>query len=192
MTNAVPDFRVLFEQAPAPYLVLDSSFTIVAVSDAYLAATMTGRDDIVGRPLFEIFPDNPAEVDATGTSNLRASLQRVVRRLEPDTMAVQKYDIRRPDSDGGGFEARHWSPINTPIVVGGRLRYIVHRVEDVTDFAKDAGLRMAEREETLQLRSRTTRLERELYQRAQDLQRAARRGSRAHLRQRGAGFGGVR
>ncbi len=172
MRQLVTDFAVLYEHAPAPYLVLDPEFTIVGVSDAYLAATMTARDTILGRPLFEVFPDNPDELDATGVSNLRASLNRVVQRLEPDTMAVQKYDIRRPDSDGGGFEERHWSPVNTPVVEDGRLRYIIHRVEDVTEFAKEARARTQEREATQALQSRATRLEHELYSRAQDLQRA--------------------
>ena len=172
MTNAVPDFRLLFERAPAPYLVLDGHFDIVAVSDAYLAATMTDRAAIVGRNLFDVFPDNPAEVDATGVSNLRASLQRVVATLAPDTMAVQKYDIRRPEAAGGGFEERHWSPINTPIVVDGALRFIVHRVEDVTDFVVSSRERTAEQESTQELRVRATELERELYRRAQELQRA--------------------
>ena len=172
MTNVVPDFRLLFERAPAPYLVLDGHFDIVAVNDAYLAATMTERAAIVGRNLFDVFPDNPAEIDATGVSNLRASLQRVVATLAPDTMAVQKYDIRRPESAGGGFEERYWSPINTPIVVDGALRYIVHRVEDVTDFVVSSRERTAEQESTQELRVRATELERELYRRAQELQRA--------------------
>jgi len=172
MSSATPDFRLLFERAPAPYLVLDPAFTIVAVNDAYLAATMTTRDAIVGRPLFDVFPDNPAEVAATGVGNLRASLQRVVRHLAPDTMAVQKYDIRRPDHEGGGFEERHWSPINTPVVENGVLRYIIHRVEDVTDFAREASRQTAATEAALELRSRTTQLEHELYQRAQEIQRA--------------------
>jgi hypothetical protein len=46
-----PDFRLLFESAPGLYLVLrpDADFTIVAVSDAYLEATLTQRAAIVGR-----------------------------------------------------------------------------------------------------------------------------------------------
>jgi hypothetical protein len=42
-----PDFRILFESAPGLYLVLAPDFTIVAVSNAYLRATMTTRDDIL-------------------------------------------------------------------------------------------------------------------------------------------------
>src|SRR5437867_7106568 len=122
-----PDFRALFECAPGLYLVLTPGLTIVAVSEAYLRATMTKREEILGRGLFEVFPDNPDDPTATGVSNLRASLDRVRRRLVADTMAVQKYDIRRPDSEGGGFEERFWSPVNSPVLGKDRaLEYIVH------------------------------------------------------------------
>ncbi len=49
---ASPDFKALFESAPGLYLVLTPDFTIVAASDAYLAATMTRREDILGRGIF--------------------------------------------------------------------------------------------------------------------------------------------
>lgn len=129
-----PDFRALFEAAPGQFVVLAPDLTIVAASDAYLRATMTDRAQIVGHAIFDVFPDNPDAPDATGVESLRASLDRVRASLAPDVMAVQKYDIKRPESDGGGFEVRFWSPLNTPVVgVDGELRYIIHRVEDVTE-----------------------------------------------------------
>ena len=73
-----PDFRALFESAPGCYLVLDPGLDIVGVSDAYLEATMTRREEIVGRHLFDVFPDNPEDDDATGVASLRASLERVL------------------------------------------------------------------------------------------------------------------
>src|SRR5690349_9654621 len=117
--NVSPDFRKLFEAAPGLYLVLDPALVIVAVSDAYLRATMTVRHDILGRGIFDVFPDNPGDARASGERNLRASLQRVLRDRVPDTMAVQKYDIRRPDSEGGQFEVRYWSPVNSPVLDAG-------------------------------------------------------------------------
>jgi PAS domain S-box-containing protein len=135
--SVVPDFRALFESAPGLYLVLTPDLTIAAVSDAYLRATMTERDEIVGRGLFEVFPDNPDDPTATGTRNLRASLDRVRASHVPDAMAIQKYDIRRPDSEGGGFEERFWSPLNSPVTnAAGEIAYIIHRVEDVTEFVR--------------------------------------------------------
>jgi signal transduction histidine kinase/ActR/RegA family two-component response regulator len=131
------NFRALFEAAPGLYLVLDPELRIVAVSDAYLSGTMTRREEIIGRGMFEVFPDNPEDPEATGVSNLSASLDRVRRQKVPDTMAVQKYDIQRPDQEGGGFEERYWSPKNTPVLdEDGELAYIIHRVQDVTEFVR--------------------------------------------------------
>lgn len=125
-------FHALFESLPGLYLVLKPDFTISAVSDAYLKATMTQRTEILGRGIFDVFPDNPNDRDADGASNLRASLNRVLRSATTETMAIQKYDVRRPD---GIFEERYWSPINSPVVdADGHLEYIIHRVEDVTEF----------------------------------------------------------
>jgi signal transduction histidine kinase/ActR/RegA family two-component response regulator len=131
---AQPDFEALFQAAPSPYLVLDPQLDIVAVSEAYLAATLTRREEILGRHLFDVFPDNPDDPAADGVRNLHASLNRVLERRVPDTMAIQKYDIRRPD---GSFEERHWSPVNTPVLDDhGRVNFLIHRVEDVTEFVR--------------------------------------------------------
>lgn len=111
------------------YLVLSLTLVIVGASDAYLAATMTSRGEIVGRPFFDVFPHNPAAADATGKQNLEASLQRVLASGRPDSI-LQRHDIRRPD---GVFEERHWLATNTPIL--GRQEEIVsiiRHVEDVT------------------------------------------------------------
>jgi PAS domain S-box-containing protein len=116
---------------------LTPDFNIVAVSDAYLHATMTERDEILGRGIFEVFPDNPDDPTATGTRNLRASLERVLHSKSSDTMAVQKYDIRKPESEGGGFEERFWSPVNSPVLgLHKEIAYIIHSVEDVTEFVR--------------------------------------------------------
>jgi hypothetical protein len=85
--------------------------------------------------LFKILPDNPDEVGATGVRSLSASLQRVLATRRADVMAVQKYDVRRPHAEGGGFVERWWSPINTPVLgANGEIGAIIHRVEDVTEI----------------------------------------------------------
>jgi signal transduction histidine kinase/ActR/RegA family two-component response regulator len=142
------DFESLFQAAPGSYLVLDPDLVIVAVSDAYLRDTMTVREQIVGRELFEVFPDNPDDPEATGENNLRASLDRVRRDRVADTMALQQYDIRRPDADGGGFEVRFWSPVNSPVLEpDGTLAFIIHSVEEVTESVRAAKELRAAKEE---------------------------------------------
>lgn len=132
-----PDFRAIFNGTPGLYLVLAPDLTIVAVNDAYARATMTVREDIVGRGIFDVFPDNPDDLNANGVGNLRASLERVLRFGRADAMPVQKYDVRRPAAEGGGFEERYWSPLNTPVLdASGNVAWIVHRVEDVTALVR--------------------------------------------------------
>ena len=181
-TISFPDFRLLFESAPGLYLVLSPTLEIVAVSDAYLQATMTQRQAILGKRLFDVFPDNPNDPDASGTANLRASLNRVISECTPDTMAVQKYDIRRPDFIGGGFEERFWSPVNTPVCDAcGKLLYIIHRVEDITDFIR---LKQKDREQqqtNSELRLKAGQNEIEVYLRAQEVADANRSLQRANL-----------
>lgn len=88
-----PDFRLLLRSAPSLFLVLRPDapgFTILEASDAYLRATLTEREEIVGRGIFEVFPDNPDDPHATGSRNLHASLDRV--RLDGCRMRCRSSD----------------------------------------------------------------------------------------------------
>lgn len=174
-SSSTPDFRLLFESITGLYLILLPDLRIAAVSDDYLRATMTIREEIVGRHIFDVFPDNPEDPAATGTANLRASLERVLRTRCPDAMAVQKYDIRRPESEGNGFEVRYWSPVNTPILdADGNLVYINHRAEDVTDFIRLKQQEYQQLQETEALRTHAEAMEAEIFVRAQQIQEANR------------------
>jgi signal transduction histidine kinase len=164
------DFRRLFESAPGLYLILAPDLSITGVSDAYLAATMTRREAIVGRGLFEVFPDNPDDPAADGVSNLRASLNTVLSTRKPHTMAVQKYDIRRTD---GAFEVRHWSPLNKPVLSdSGELLCIIHRVEDVTAFVQMQQEQRRNEQVTEVLRKQVEDMQMEIYKRSLEIQAA--------------------
>jgi PAS domain S-box-containing protein len=130
-----PDFRALLGGAPGLYLVLTPGFKIVGASDSYLRATLTTRENILQRAVFDVFPDNPKDFTPDGASKLRESLERVLRDGVSDTMAVQKHAIRLPELAGGGLEERFFSPVNSPVFdAENRLTYIIHRFEDVTDI----------------------------------------------------------
>lgn len=177
LSQPLPDFRLLFESAPGLYLVLradDPVFTIVAVSDAYLSATMTRREEILGRGVFDVFPDNPSDPEATGVRNLLSSLRRVAANGGTDALAVQKYDVRRREAEGSAFEMRYWSALNSavPAEPGGRTAYIIHQVQDVTEFVR---LRESQRNQERvapDLRRHTEKIEAEVFELAQQVQEA--------------------
>ncbi len=169
-TQPMPDFKILFDALPALILVLDPGLNIVAATNAYLEATLTRRDEIVGRHLFDVFPDNPDDPSADSIRNTRASMQRVLQNRVADTMVVQRHDVRRPASEGGGFEVRYWSPVNSPVLnADGSLAYIMHRVENVTEFVqmKQHGVEQAKM--TDELREHSMKREAELYSRSREV-----------------------
>jgi hypothetical protein len=57
--------------------VVTTDLKIAAVTDAYLQATITVRAEILGRSLFEIFSDSPADPRTDCVADLRALLQSV-------------------------------------------------------------------------------------------------------------------
>jgi hypothetical protein len=124
--------------ASEPFLVLRPDLTIVHASEAYLRATLTWHEEIVGRGLFDIFPDNPADPDARGEDNLGRSLGHVLARGVADSMPIQKYDVRDWVSGNGGWTERYWSPTNAPVFAPGsrEVVYVIHHVRDVTPLMR--------------------------------------------------------
>ena len=138
MNEPIPvDYRQAFRGIPGLFLVLqpDDDFTIIDASDAYLRATRTTRDQLIGKGIFEVFfasPEGPRLTLAVN-ANLRASLERVRATRSTDTMPVQRYDLPVHGDEAGAFEERYWSPINTPILSDrGEVVQIIHRVDDAT------------------------------------------------------------
>lgn len=126
----LPDFAALFEALPSPHMVLDRNLNYVCVNKAYCRVTERAAHDLIGRYLFDAFP-NPGE----GGRRLRDSLERVRDTGQPDTIALIPYPIERPANRGGGFEMRYWSAEHTPLLdATGRTQFIVQNTVDVTEL----------------------------------------------------------
>lgn len=127
------DYKQLFGTLPGLFLILSPDLIILEATEAYLKATLTKREDIVGGHLFDVFPESPATAQVHAVENMIQSLQHVLTLRTPHTMPVQRYDIPRPANLGGGFEERYWLTSHTPVLdARGELQYIIHQPIDVT------------------------------------------------------------
>ncbi len=176
--SAQTDYLRLFEAMPHPYLILkaNESFTITAVNDRYLSATGTARAALPGHGLFEIFPGNPGGNGGIGVSELRTSLERVMRDRVQDIMGIQKYDIPRRDNSGG-FDVKYWRPVNTPVFdAEGRVTRIIHHLEDITEFVLERERTSRENSEKAErVRERADHMEAEAMRLAHERREAAER-----------------
>ncbi len=129
MSGELSDFEALLTRSPNPYVVMDPELRLVWMNDAYLAATMRSREDILGKKMFDAFPSDP---ESESFALLDGSLRKVLRTGESDEIALIRYDIRNPD---GSMDVRYWSATHTPFLdAEGRIEHILQHTVDVTEL----------------------------------------------------------
>jgi PAS domain-containing protein len=133
MTGPQIDYAALYRQLPVPVLVLTPEFVIADMNEAHLRVAGRTREALLGRDLFDAFPDNPSDPSADGVRNSIASLRRVLATGEPDATEFQKYDLEVPGNPGR-FARRYWSAVNAPVFgPDGRVVLIASVFEEVTE-----------------------------------------------------------
>lgn len=122
---------------PDRYLVIKAdspTFTLLAASDSYLEMTMQTRENLVGRPLFEVFPENPDnEAQSLSVQNdLRTAIGACATTGEDNEMDVFRYDITDTD---GVYRERWWKETNHAIKDDtGNVIAVLNRPEDVSEL----------------------------------------------------------
>ncbi|MEY9989620.1 serine phosphatase RsbU (regulator of sigma subunit) [Streptomyces sp. V4I8] len=177
MEEKAIDYEAVFRSLPGMVALLTPELVYADANEDFQRLSGRSRDQLVGRYIFDVFPDNPSDPAATGMRDVRASMLRVVATGERDTMALQRYDVEdavRP----GHWEERYWSPINAPVNgPDGRVAFVLHRVEEVTELIRLRGGGAGSD-------TRARVLEAELYTRARELQELNERLRQAHARER--------
>ncbi|GAA4054260.1 PP2C family protein-serine/threonine phosphatase [Streptomyces shaanxiensis] len=176
MKETAIDYEAVFQALPGMVALLTSELLYADANEDFQRLSGRTRDQLVGRYIFDVFPENPNDPTATGMRDVRASMLRVVATGERDTMALQRYDVEDPMRPGQ-WEERYWSPINAPVRgPDGKVEFVLHRVEEVTELIRLRGGAGSD--------SRARVLEAELYTRARELQEVNDRLRQAHARER--------
>lgn len=142
-------YERVFKSSPIGAYLLSPTqeVTILDVNDSFLHRVSFTRDDMVGKGLFEVFPDNPADPADTGVEALRQSIAKAVLTGEVQLMAAQRFPIKKILPNGEVvFEERFWNASNTPIFAeDGSVLCVYHATIEVTNEVKAiAALRQSE------------------------------------------------
>ena len=120
-------YREFFEKSPIIGFVVDEHMRIVTMTDRCLSASGFSRRDVIGRDVFETFPDNPDDATANGTQVLCTSLERAFATGLAERLPGQRYHAC--SEPGGAFQERYWLPENVPIPDHvGKVAYMIHTV----------------------------------------------------------------
>jgi PAS domain S-box-containing protein len=128
-----PDFKFLEARPGITTVLLANSpiYSIVAVSNDFIATSGRKREEVIGKSHFEIFPENPADPSSSGVHSLKNSFNYILQQRSSHSLPLVRYDI--PDSKGGFLE-KYWKSTNAPVFnEKGEVTYVIHTAEDVTD-----------------------------------------------------------
>jgi len=170
------DYAAVFRALPGMVALLTPDLVYAEANDDFLRLAGRTREQLLGRYIFDVFPENPNDSAAAGMRETRESMLRAVETGERDTMALLRYDIEDPERPGH-WQVHYWSPVNAPVHgPDGNVVLIVHRVEEVTELIRARGGPGGDRQARV--------LEAELYTRSRELQEVNERLRRAHARER--------
>jgi PAS domain S-box-containing protein len=134
--NAI-DYASIFKHTAIAMLVIaaDEGFTMIDVNDAYLTATNTKKEDIIGKSVFSVFPANPTDEVSKNIERTIYSFKQAITTKLPHTMSNYRYDI--PIRGTNQFEERYWTTTNTPVLgENGQVLYFIHSPANVTEQRK--------------------------------------------------------
>jgi PAS domain S-box-containing protein len=129
------DYQALFRASPYPYLVLAPDLTIIGANEAYLRAVRRTADELVGRYVFDAFPEDARNPHTTDANELKASLLRAFNDGVPTATAFVRYAIPVATPAGTVFEERYWSAVHTPVLgADGKPYMVFQNAIDVTEL----------------------------------------------------------
>ncbi|SIR15170.1 MULTISPECIES: PAS domain-containing protein [Pontibacter] len=126
------DFNRLFNSIPEPIVVLSPEYKVVAATDAFLESSLRTRDQLIGLHfLLEAFPERE---NSYQDNAIKKGLDQVLQTKKAVRLGAMRYDIQKPESQGGGYEVRFWEVNQTPILDSeGNVEYIMQKPFDVTE-----------------------------------------------------------
>lgn len=130
------DLAAAFDASPNPYMLLTPDLRYAGMNQAYLAALEVSREDLLGKPIFDVFDAGPGDEGRSNARQLRASFERVLKDNRRDHLALIRYAVPRRAANGERvLEERFWSATHTPIHdADGRIAYILQHTTDITEL----------------------------------------------------------
>ena len=122
---APPEQTRLFDDWSLPLMIVDRDQCFVYANAAYLRATHSTLDGLLGRNVFDVFPDTPERVDA-----VRSKFQHTLDTGETTVLDAQPFQLEMED---GTVSQRVWEAVQDPIRdADGTIVGMIQRAEDIT------------------------------------------------------------
>jgi PAS domain S-box-containing protein len=108
--QATINYQELFRALPELYLIFDAKdpdYRIIDLSEARARFASARRDDLIGRPWFEVLTEMGEQIGLTEIPKLRAAMLRMLRTGKVERAPVTRSEMVDPD---GKRRTHYWQP----------------------------------------------------------------------------------
>jgi PAS domain S-box-containing protein len=125
-------YAAFYHAAPVALMTLRvRDMVMVEANQAYLDMVGMTADQVVGRHLFDVFPESPTNPDGDQQAGLRGLCEAAIETKERAVAEELRYDI----PSGDGFTVAWWNVVESPVLDAcGEVEYLLHFAEDVTEL----------------------------------------------------------
>ena len=130
------NFEKLFRSLGTAYIMFhanDPEFTIIEEDIAHAEMAKVIHANVIGMPLFEVFPDTSEEYTSKDESRLLESIRKAIATGKPDTVSDLKYELK----DQKGIPTiKFWEVTHYPIFDGDTVKVICQQIKEITERKK--------------------------------------------------------
>ncbi|MDX5436088.1 MAG: PAS domain-containing protein [Pontibacter sp.] len=128
------DHLLVFRALPGLYVLLTPDLAIESITAQYAATIGVQAKEVVGKSIFELFPENGTQHFELVKTELSASLGQVVSLHSTHTIPFLPVSLPLAAVTDSTTKECYWKITNTPILGdNGELLHILHHTEDITE-----------------------------------------------------------
>lgn len=131
--QSVIDQSALIQNLPIAYLAYEATepYRIIDENAAHEKVALTKREDIIGKPFLEVYPDTSDEFKRSGKSAPIESIKKIVRTKQPDSLGEFNWDVQ---DENGQMVTKYWRSVQYPVFDGdGNVSAVYQLTEDITE-----------------------------------------------------------
>ncbi|MBU2018872.1 MAG: PAS domain S-box protein [Bacteroidetes bacterium] len=124
----------IFKNSSHPIFLLntdDPFFTVLDANQSFLDISNRKVTELIGKGIFEVFPENPENTNTLNQHSIRAALYGIIEGKPKDVVDEFRYDIQSEDKSA--FLTRYWQTTLSPIKdKTGKVQFILVEPVDIT------------------------------------------------------------
>ena len=125
------DLLKLWTHLPGLHWVVDKNFSLVAISQDYLALIGAAKEAVLQKDIFSLFQDQPYTRLVGGTTLLRDSLEKARDTGQEISLSAQK--IAKIPQKESSHQTRFFDLLYLPVMNGSQqVTHIIHQAKEVT------------------------------------------------------------